>query len=219
MRLRFLGHAAFDLQLAGLRLCLDPHRPGALGGRFQLPAIAGPFDAVVCSHGHEDHAAWTPELGTDRVIDSDERIGEVEIRCRWVPHDDVGGLRMGLTRMVSLQGEGLRIVHCGDIGAWDASDVDWLRGATGLLVPVGGTFTLDGRLAAKLVAEVAPRWVVPIHAADPRVDLPLAPIGPFVDALGWPTVELPALKGGPKGPALAGQEGGAQGTIVVLPAP
>ncbi len=209
MRLRFLGHAAFDLHLAALRLCLDPHRPGALGGRFRLPVIHGPFDALVLSHRHEDHSGWTPELGCDRTIDRDADLPGVKVRCRWVSHDDVGGLRMGLTRMVSLEGEGQRIVHCGDIGAWDASDSQWLRGCDGLLIPVGGTFTLDGQKAAALVKEVSPRWVVPMHAADERVDLPLAPIAPFLKALGWPVVDLPSIEGQPP----------PQGSVVRLPAP
>ena len=210
MRLRFLGHAAFDLHLGGQRLCLDPHRPGALGGRFQLPAIVGPFAAVVISHRHADHAGWTPALGCDRVIDSDADLDGVQLRFRWVPHDDAGGLRMGMTRMIELRGEGLRLVHCGDIGDWDQGDMEWLRGCDGLLVPVGGTFTLDGARAAALVAAVAPRWVVPMHAADPRVDLPLATVAPFVAALGWPVEQV--LELGP------GQEPAA-GHVIHMAAP
>ena len=202
MRLRFLGHAAFDLHLGGHRFCLDPHEPGALDGRFALPAIRGPFDALVVSHRHADHAGWTPALGCDRIIDDDTDLDGVQLRFRWVPHDAVGGLAMGLTRMIDIRGEGQRLVHCGDIGSWDRDDIQWLRGCDGLLVPVGGTFTLDGARAAALVAEVAPRWVVPMHAADRRIDLPLAPIEPFISALGWPVSEVAAL--GPERPPAAG---------------
>ena len=190
MRMRFLGHAAFDLQIEGQRLCLDPHRPGALGGRFGLPEIIGPFDALVVSHSHEDHAAWTPALGTTRWIDADTDIGALQMRFRAVPHDGQQGLRMGMSRMMSMQGEGLRVVHCGDVGCWNDQDVRWLRGCDLLLVPVGGTFTIDGSRAAELVDAVEPSWVVPMHAADPRVDLELEGIGPFVEALGWPCVDL-----------------------------
>lgn len=184
MLLRFLGHAAFDLTLGGQRLCIDPHKPGALGGRFQLPAIAGPFDALVSTHFHEDHAAWTPALGTSRMLDPPCRLGEVELGLRAAFHDDCGGARMGMVRMVSLQGEGLRIVHCGDLGAFDADDVAWLRGADVLIVPAGGTYTLDGAQAVQLALAVRPRVVVPVHCADPRIDLPLRPVGEFL--AGWP---------------------------------
>lgn len=190
VQLRFLGHAAFDLTLGGRRLCLDPHRPGVLGGRMQLPAIVGPFDALIMSHRHEDHAAWSPALGTQRVLDADGRFGPLSLRFRPVFHDPHGGLRMGMSRMASIEAEGLRVVHLGDIGAWGRADVDWLRGADLLLVPVGGTFTLGGAAAAELVQAAAPRWAVPMHAADPRVDLPLQPVDAFLDALGWPALAL-----------------------------
>lgn len=182
MRLRFLGHAAFSLELGGVRLCLDPHRPGALGGRMQLPAIQGPFDAIACSHGHEDHAAWTEALGTLRWIDGADRVGEVEVTVRAAFHDAVLGTRMGMVRMLSFRAEGLRVVHCGDIGAFDADDVAWLAGTDVLLVPVGGTYTLDGPAAADFARQVQARWTVPMHAADPRIDLPLAPVDAFLAA-------------------------------------
>ena len=197
MQIRFLGHAAFSIEVNGLRLCVDPHRPGALGGRFHLPAIVGPFDAVLTSHRHEDHAGWTPALGTNRWIDRATDLrgpgGQVVVRTRPAFHDSVGGTRMGLVRMLSIAAAGRRVVHCGDIGAFDDDDVAWLAGADALLVPVGGTFTLDGAGAADLVRRVAPRCVVPMHARDPDVDLALDSIEPFVQALAAPVRRRDAL--------------------------
>ena len=197
MILRWLGHAAFDLRVCGLRLCLDPHAPGALGGRFDLPAIAGPFDAIVNSHPHEDHLAWRPALGTTRVLDTDTTLhgpgGDVRLRFRAVPHDRCCGGQMGWTRMVAMEAEGRRLIHAGDIGAWTAEDAAWLAGCDALLVPVGGTYTLDGPGAAALCDATAPVRVVPMHAADPRIDLPLAPVSDFLDALAWPRRELAEL--------------------------
>ena len=184
MHLSFLGHAAFDLTLAGVRVCLDPHKPGALGGRFQLPEIVGPFDAVVHTHGHEDHSAWTPALGTTVVLDRPQRFGALAVTTRPAFHDAAGGARMGMVRMVSLAGEGLRVVHCGDLGDWDDDDVRWLQGADVLLVPAGGTFTLDGAQAAQLAVAVGARLTVPMHCADPRVAVPLLPVAAFLAA--WP---------------------------------
>ncbi len=186
MKLRFLGHAAFALELGGLRLCLDPHKPGVLGGRFRLPPIRGPFDVLASTHAHEDHSAWTPELGTVRRIEGDADLGTLTVRGRPVFHDKERGLRAGLSTMLSFEADGVRVVHCGDIGAYDASDIAWLRGTDVLLVPVGGTYTLDGAEAAALVREVAPGMAVPMHAADPRIDLPLAPIANFTQLFSEP---------------------------------
>jgi L-ascorbate metabolism protein UlaG (beta-lactamase superfamily) len=180
MKLRFLGHAAFALELGGVKLCLDPHKPGVVGGRFHLPPIVGPFDAIASTHPHEDHSAWTPELGTMTRIEGDAIIGAVQVRSRPVFHDTENGLRSGLSTMLSFEAEGVRVVHCGDVCSYDDADVAWLRGTDVLLVPVGGKYTLDGAQAAELVRAVAPKMAMPMHAADPRIDLPLAPLDTFL---------------------------------------
>lgn len=212
MHLRFLGHAAFDLQLADLRLCLDPHKPGALGGRFQLPAIRGPFDALLRSHGHEDHAAWTTELGTTRWLDAPLQLGGLQLEARAAFHDQRLGLQQGLTRMLSLRGEGLRLVHSGDLGSADDGDLAWLRGCDVLMIAAGGTWTLDGAAAARLAWQSGARAVVPMHCADPRVDLALQSVDEFVRA--WPgaLLRLDALDDA----RLAALS---EPTAVVLPAP
>lgn len=195
MKIHFLGHAAFSLDDGLGRLCLDPHRPGAVGGRFDLPPISGPFDAVAISHAHEDHAGWTPALGTKRIVDRDAQVAGFKLTFRAVPHDQCGGTAMGFSRMIKVQSAALTVVHCGDIGAWDEDDLAWLRGVDLLLVPVGGTFTIDGRTAAALVELVQPRWVMPMHAADPRVDLALQPVQRFVDACPRPVQHLAFFDG------------------------
>ncbi|MSP91923.1 MAG: hypothetical protein EXR79_09025 [Myxococcales bacterium] len=186
--LRWLGHAALDVRWGGVRLCIDPHRPGALGGRFQLPEIQGPFDALVSTHFHEDHAGWTPALGTTLRLDPPCRIGGLELTARPALHDAEGGLRMGLVRMIAVSDGNTRLVHAGDLGHFDGADVAWLAGCDVLVVPVGGTYTLDAEGAAALCRAVQPQVVVPVHYRDARIDLPLAAVEPFLGALGWPVV-------------------------------
>ena len=193
MLLRFLGHAAFDLTLGGVRFCLDPHKPGALNGRFQLPEIVGPFAAILHTHWHEDHAAWTPALGTANVVDSEGVFRGVELRSRAVFHDTVAGRQAGLVRMISLRAEGVRVVHCGDIGAFDPADVAWLQGTTVLLVPAGGKYTLGPREACELALQSAALAVVPMHCADARVDLPLAPVDAFFAAWSGAVAAAPSI--------------------------
>ena len=196
MIVRWLGHAAFSINLPGAldgHLCLDPHAPGVLGGRFALPEIQGPFDAVLITHRHEDHCAWRPSLGTDRMIDADGSVGPYDVRFRGVPHDAVDGRQMGWVRMASVDDGAHRVVHAGDLAGFSAADVAWLRGVDVLLVPVGGTYTLDGAGAAAFTRAVEPRWVVPMHGADPAIDLPLAPVSDFLAALGWPVAATPVL--------------------------
>lgn len=182
LRLQFLGHAAFALTLGATRLLLDPHKPGAVGGRFSLPAIRGPFDAIVYSHNHDDHCAWSVDFGTSVLISGPAQVADITVTSRPVFHDAVQGTRMGLSRMMSLQWQGLRVVHSGDIGSYDQQDIDWLRGTDVLLLAAGGTFTLGAQAAAELTRQVAPKVVVPMHCRDPRVRLDLEPVESFVAA-------------------------------------
>lgn len=193
LQLRFLGHAAFDLRLGPTRLLLDPHKPGAVGGRLQLPPIVGPFDAIASTHNHEDHNAWDPAFGTDRWLQDGDALQGIQIETRPVFHDAHGGVQMGLSRMVSLTWRGLRVVHSGDVGAFAADDVAWLQDTDVLLLAAGGTYTLGPETAAALARAVAPRVVVPMHCADPRVNLPLAAVDAFVAAYGGPVVQVEAL--------------------------
>lgn len=194
MKLTWLGHAAFALEHQGVRLCIDPHAPGVLGGRFRLPAIAGPFDAIVVTHSHEDHLAWRPALGTDRIVDSDARVGPFEVQFRAAPHDGCCGAQMGWTRMALVRVEGMgAIVHCGDAGALNEDHEAWLGTADTLLVPVGGTYTMAPERWVDLLGRLPPVRVVPMHYSDPRVDLPLLPVSDFTAALGWPEERLDQL--------------------------
>jgi L-ascorbate metabolism protein UlaG (beta-lactamase superfamily) len=193
LRLQFLGHAAFALTLGTTRLLLDPHKPGAVGGRFSLPAIQGPFDAIVYSHNHDDHCAWSVDFGTSVLISGPAQIADITVTSRAVFHDAVQGTRMGLSRMMSLQWQGLRVVHSGDIGSYDQDDIDWLRGTDVLLLSAGGTFTLGGQAAAELAQAVQPKVVVPMHCRDARVRLELEPVEHFVSAAGAPVLKLAQL--------------------------
>lgn len=101
-------------------------------------------------------------------------------------HDNSQGSERGAVAMFLIEVDGLRIVHCGDIGQHQFTDEQ--LAAMGrvdcLLIPVGGVYTVDGRQAAKLVEQVEPRVVVPIHYKTEALKIDLQGRQPFVTALG-----------------------------------
>jgi Beta-lactamase superfamily domain len=82
--------------------------------------------------------------------------------------------------------EGIRVAHLGDFGQRRLRPEQ--REAIGqvdlVFVPVGGSgATLDGQEAARLVRELEPTWVIPMHFETVATDF-LEPVDGFIAAMG-----------------------------------
>lgn len=153
MTITWLGHACFLLESGGYRLLLDPYRevPG-------LPDTEAEADAVFCSHGHFDHAH------TQHVTLSGRGPGPFSVQEIPSFHDEVRGAKRGENCIRRFTAEDLTVVHLGDLGhQLDPRQLAAVGRADVLLLPIGGTYTLDGREAKAVVDAIAPRVVIPMH--------------------------------------------------------
>lgn len=153
MTITWLGHACFLLESGGYRLLLDPYRevPG-------LPDTEAEADAVFCSHGHFDHAH------TQHVALSGRGAGPFSVQEIPSFHDEVRGAKRGENIIRRFTAEGLTVVHLGDLGhQLSPRQLAAVGRADVLLLPIGGTYTLDGREAKAVVDAIAPRVVIPMH--------------------------------------------------------
>ncbi|MGD9853334.1 MAG: MBL fold metallo-hydrolase [Planctomycetaceae bacterium] len=101
-------------------------------------------------------------------------------------HDNEQGAQRGAVAMFLIEVDGIRILHCGDLGQHLLTDEQLAKlGEIDLLIiPVGGVYTVDGPQAAAVVKQVNPRWVMPIHYMTPDLKFELQPVQLFLDALG-----------------------------------
>lgn len=170
MRITWYGHACFGVESEGYRIVLDPYE--------KVRGYADPHltaNAVLCSHDHFDHncrAAVTVEpAASPFTVDT-------VATC----HDDQGGKLRGKNTVHIMKAEGVTVVHLGDLGhRLTEAQAAPLRGCDVLLIPVGGTYTVDGA-GAKAVAEaLTPRIVVPMHYR--RGDIGFESIAPLEEFL------------------------------------
>ncbi|MCH8822532.1 MAG: MBL fold metallo-hydrolase [Planctomycetes bacterium] len=100
-------------------------------------------------------------------------------------HDDQSGSRRGNNAMFLIQADGVRILHCGDLGQTKLTEdqLGLIGQVDVLLIPVGGVYTVDGKQAAAIVAQISPRYVVPIHYKTPQLTIPLNTDEEFLKAL------------------------------------
>src|SRR5580765_1346653 len=161
-KLTWYGQSCFLLETAaGTRIVMDPI-PKGIG--YELPQGLK-ADVVTISHEHYDHNNVAFVTGKSRVIRGltadkkgwsrvDEKVKDVSIRTVGVYHDAERGAKRGLDTVFIFEVGGVRIAHLGDLG--DVLNDDQLAaiGAVDvLLIPVGGTFTIDALKAQQVVEQ------------------------------------------------------------------
>jgi L-ascorbate metabolism protein UlaG (beta-lactamase superfamily) len=198
---------------AGTRVVMDPI-PKGLG--YELPSNLR-ADLITISHEHADHNNVALVAGKPRVIRGltsdrkgwtrvDEKVKDVAVRAVAVYHDEKRGAVRGLNTVFIFEVGGLRIAHLGDLGNTLSDEQLAAIGLVDvLLIPVGGTFTIDGRQATRVVEQLRPRvMVVPMHYKTDAVTVKeLEPLEPFLEGKlnirreATPTVALSPLKARP----------------------
>ena len=171
MLIKYHGHSEFLLETEeGLRILLDPFDPDIPFAYREVEA-----DIVTCSHDHADHNHIEKVIGKPIII---KELGphtpadDVIITGYASFHDDVQGAKRGKNTIYLIHAEELRIAHLGDLGALpDEDTLQMLHGVDVLLVPVGGTYTIDAHEAAGLAKRLDARITIPMHYKKGRQGL------------------------------------------------
>jgi L-ascorbate metabolism protein UlaG (beta-lactamase superfamily) len=172
-RLTWFGQSCFLLEAAsGTRIVMDPI-PNTLG---YAPPQELRADAITVSHEHADHNNIALVGGKTRVLRGltpdkkgwvriDEKVKDVAVRAIGVYHDDDLGKKRGLNTVFMFEVGGIRIAHLGDLGhLLTDQQLSAIGSVDVVLVPVGGTFTIDARQATRVLDQLRPRLiVVPMH--------------------------------------------------------
>jgi L-ascorbate metabolism protein UlaG (beta-lactamase superfamily) len=189
--LTWFGQSCFLLDTAaGTRVVIDPI-PKGIG--YDLP-VGLRADVVTISHEHADHNNVGLVSGRARVLRGltadkkgwakiDEKVKDIAIRTVGVYHDENRGAERGLNAVFIFEVAGLRIAHLGDLGhLLDDKQLSAIGSVDVVLVPVGGTFTIDADRATRIVDQLRPRLViVPMHYRTAVSTISqLAPIDPFL---------------------------------------
>jgi L-ascorbate metabolism protein UlaG (beta-lactamase superfamily) len=184
VRITYYGHSSFLLEAAdGTRVILDPYESGCFGGAISYSPISDTADAVVASHGHDDHGAVHTIPGDPQICvhPTSLTVGPWKIRGVDVAHDEEGGRSRGKNTIIVLDDGDLRVVHLGDLGHTLAPQtVADIAPVDVLLVPIGGHFTIDHAQAAEVVESLSPSIVIPMHYKTPKVDFPISGPEPFL---------------------------------------
>lgn len=186
MEITYIGHSSFKIKGKDVTVVIDPYNPAETGYKFP-PQKA---DILLVSHEHDDHNYIEGVSDYRLLINSpgEYEVGGVFVQGFASFHDDVQGELRGKNTMYLIDIEGVNVLHLGDLGhLLDKETVEKLPDIDVLLVPVGGTYTIDAKLASKVVADLAPTVVVPMHyqtQSPTKLSSELAPLSKFLEEMG-----------------------------------
>ncbi len=198
MQIQWLGQSCFKIQSKNngqeITIVTDPYDEsyGLKVQKFQA-------DIVTISHGHNDHNNIESIKGEPFII---KTPGEYETKGVFIYglpayHDNQEGRERGNIVIFKINTEDISLVHLSDLGH-DLSDelLDKIGNVDILLLPVGGTYTIDAKKASEIVSAIEPRIVIPMHYQIPELKLKnkLDSVENFLKESGLPSETMDKLK-------------------------
>lgn len=201
MKIKYLGHASFLITSdKGVKIITDPYKPGCFNNGIRYSPINEPSDIVTISHEHDDHNETKIQGNPVFVRGAGKKnIKDVTITGIDVYHDESQGKERGKNTIFNMSIDEMNIVHLGDIGhALSTADVQKIGNVDVLLVPVGGYFTVDAKLADDIIKTLKPKVIIPMHFKTSKCGFPIAPVDDFTRNKAYKKVdgEIAIEKGG-----------------------
>ncbi|MFZ5989959.1 MAG: MBL fold metallo-hydrolase [Bacillota bacterium] len=182
MKIKWFGHACFLITSeSGIKIVTDPFDSTVGYKVHELEA-----DIVSTSHDHFDHNNIDAVKAAMHVKGSGKiNIKGIEITGVATFHDEYEGEKRGRNTVFKFRVDGLNICHLGDLGhiltrdqLREIGDVDVL------LVPVGGTYTIDFRGAVEVMKLIKPVVTIPMHFKTPALKFDIDGVDKFLSAAG-----------------------------------
>jgi len=183
MKIKWLAHSAFLITAdSGTRIVTDPYTTNE---RHRHGDIKETAEIVTISHSHGDHANVAAVKGNPLVLDKAEVKGikdkSIKIKAVMTAHDDAGGSKRGPNIIFCFDIDDVNICHCGDLGhVLTDAQVKAIGKVDVLMVPVGGTFTVDAAGATKVCEQLQPGIIIPMHYLTEKISIPIGKADDFL---------------------------------------
>jgi L-ascorbate metabolism protein UlaG (beta-lactamase superfamily) len=189
VKVQWFGQACFLVTSpGGTKILMDPFGPD-LG--YPIPVVSP--DVVTISHEHFDHNNVKMAQGNPKVIHGldpasgdwnkvDEQVGDVHIYGVPVYHyEKEADSKRGKDMMMVLEMPGVRILHTGDLGKQLTEEqLKKVGRVDALMVPVGSVYTIDAVGADKVIGQLNPKLVFPMHYKTAALKIALDPLDKFI---------------------------------------
>ncbi len=174
MKITWLGHATFRIETSGKTIYIDP---------YVLPKGSPLADIILITHDHYDHCdpSKAEEIRTEKtqIVATEKAAQKLTGSIRTVRAGDtfeIDNIRIRAVEAYNLskpfhpkgagvgfiiESEGKSVYHTGDTDF--VPEMKSLQGLTAVLVPIGGTYTMDIEQAKQAILAMKPKFAIPMH--------------------------------------------------------
>jgi len=181
MKTKWLGHASFLITSdTGTKIITDPY---VTGGDLSYGEIEESADIVVVSHDHSDHNNVSAVGGNPKLVRGAVTTEIKGIEFKGIPtyHDEAGGNKRGKNTIFCFEVDRVRVCHLGDLGhQLSDKQVAELGKVDILLIPVGGFYTIDAKVASQVCDRLEPKVIIPMHYKTNKCGFPIAGVDEFL---------------------------------------
>lgn len=155
-------------------------------------------DILLVTHQHRDHNNIKAVSGDPFLIEGPGEYEIKEVALQGIPawHDNLLGKERGVNTIYTIEIEGMRLCHLGDLGQKEltADQLEKIGEVDILMIPVGGIYTISSKEAPKIMAQIEPKIIIPMHYQVPKLKIKLDGLDKFLKTMGIKSIEsLPKL--------------------------
>ncbi|OGZ18570.1 MAG: hypothetical protein A2175_01835 [Candidatus Nealsonbacteria bacterium RBG_13_42_11] len=190
MQLTWKGQSCFEISSSQgkdnrVTIVIDPFDEDT---GLRLPKLEA--DVLLITHQHHDHNNKKAVSGNPFLIDGP---GEYEVKGVFIQgvqaSHGVSGEKDQNT-IYTINVEDLKICHLGDLGQKELTpeQVEQIGEVDILLIPVGGVSTISAKEAVKIMSQIEPSIIIPMHYQIPKLKIKLEGLDKFLKTMGMKSV-------------------------------
>jgi len=191
-KIQWAGQSCFQISVSNSKdhsaeIVIDPFDE-KIG--LKMPNFSA--DIVLVTHDHYDHNNVKAVKGDPFLISGPGEYEVKEVFIKGIPsfHDESEGKERGQNTIYTIEAEDMKFCHLGDLGQKQLTDeqLEKIDEVDVLMIPVGGVYTIDSPTAQKIISQIEPKIVIPMHYALPKLAVKLDEVSKFLKTMGKPSV-------------------------------
>ncbi|HOM77963.1 MAG TPA: MBL fold metallo-hydrolase [bacterium] len=185
MKITYIGHSCFKIEMDGKTIIIDPYNPSLMG--YDFPKISA--DILLLSHKDPETTYLEGVTNYEHLIDSpgEYEISEIFIYGLSTFHDAEKGVKHGKNTAFLIEDSNFSVLHLGSLGhELPKETLEKIGDVDVLMIPVGGNYVIDAEKASKVISSLEPGIVIPMHYAtkDSKHPEKLAELDEFLEEMG-----------------------------------